>query len=280
MEFTLSINTLAYEGYDLSVALQELANIGVTHVELGFTRGWTEGLTENHFSEDSARRINQQMSDLGLTSVSLSAHIDLTTLNSIDEMKRRIDFGKMLGVQIVNTKVGGVSGRSQFDQNIIHIAEYAQEMNIIVGLENPSEGSDQIITSGATGSEVVRQIGSDFIKLNYDFGNAYTYSKGVVDPAEDYKVALPHACYLHLKDMKKLEKGWEFSQIGAGIIDYPRVFKELVDSNSLLPLSIEQVFIYQVSEDFIVHRMLQPRPLSFINKNLQDSIAFVESLLE
>ena len=34
-----------------------------------------------------------------------------------------------------------------------------------------------------TGAELIRSIGSDFIKLNYDFGNAFTYSKGPVDPA-------------------------------------------------------------------------------------------------
>jgi len=42
----ISINTLAYEGYDLTTALQEISKIGVDHVELGYTRGFTEGLTE------------------------------------------------------------------------------------------------------------------------------------------------------------------------------------------------------------------------------------------
>ena len=37
----ISINTLAYEGYDLTTALQEIARIGAGHVEMGFTRGFT-----------------------------------------------------------------------------------------------------------------------------------------------------------------------------------------------------------------------------------------------
>ena len=41
MNSIISINTLAYEGYDLTTALQEIAKIDVSHVELGFTRGWT-----------------------------------------------------------------------------------------------------------------------------------------------------------------------------------------------------------------------------------------------
>lgn len=279
MEFTLSINTLAYEGYDLSLALVELANIGVTHIELGFTRGFTKGLTEEHFSDKSARKLKKQMVDLGLNSIALSAHTDLTTAESVDEMKRRIDFGKMLGVKIVNTKVGGVSGRDKFEKNIIPIEDHAKSMNIIIGLENPAEGEDQIITSGATGGEVIQEINSDFVKLNYDFGNAYTYSKGTLDPVEDYKKALPYACHLHLKDMKKIENGWAFCQIGDGNIDYSTIFKEMVSNKTILPTSIEQIFIYQASEDFIVTRMSHPQPLSYINKNLKDSISYVRSLL-
>ena len=100
MNPVISINTLAYEGYDLATALQEIAKIGASHVELGFTRGWTEGLTEAHFSEASAMKINRLCSDLGLSSIALSAHIDLTTDDAVDEIKRRIDFGKRIAIDI------------------------------------------------------------------------------------------------------------------------------------------------------------------------------------
>ncbi len=275
----ISINTLAYEGYDLTTALREIAKIGAGHVELGYTRGWTEGLTEEYFSEASAVDINRLLSDLGLSSIALSAHIDLTTEDAVDELKRRIDFGKRLGVKIVNTKVGARSGRNQFEKNIEPIADYAESMNIIIGLENPSEGTDQIITSGKTGAEVVKRIDSDFIKLNYDFGNAFTYSKGEVDPALDYMEALPYACYLHLKDMNKMADGWEFSQIGKGVINYDTIFKELVEGEKLLPLSIENLFIYSASEDFIVRRLHRPLSLLHISTNLKNSIAYVNSVI-
>ena len=279
MEPVLSINTLAYEGYDLTTALQEIAKIGVNHVELGFTRGFTEGLTEAHFSEANAQKINRLISDLGLSSIALSAHTDLTTEDAVDELKRRIDFGKRLGVKIINTKVGAKSARKQYEKNIEPIAEYAESMNITIGLENPAEGTGQILTSGKTGAELVKRIGSDFIKLNYDFGNAFTYSKGQIDPALDYKEALPYACFLHLKDMKKRDDGWAFSQIGQGVIDYDTIFQELVEGEKLLPLSIEHLFIYSASEDFIVQRLARPLPLSHISTNLKNSVAYVNNAI-
>ena len=280
MDPVISINTLAFEGYDLTTALTETAKIGVSHVELGFTRGFTEGLTEAYFSEASAQKINRFLSDLGLSSIALSAHIDLTTKDAVEEIKRRIDFGKRLGVKIVITKVGARSGRKQFEKNIESIADYAESMNMIIGLENPVAGTDQIIESGKTGAEVVKTIGSDFIKLNYDFGNSYIYSKGKVNPVLDYKEALPYACYLHLKDVKKMDDGWEFSQIGEGIIDYDTVFKELVEENELLPLSIEHLFMYRASEDFIVKRLQRPPTLTHIRRSLRNSIDYVNSVIK
>jgi sugar phosphate isomerase/epimerase len=275
----ISINTLAYEGYDLTIALQEIAKIGASHVELGFTRGFTEGLTEAHFSEASAQKINLLITDLGLSCVALSAHIDLTTEEAVDELKRRIDFGKRLGVKIVNTKVGAKSGRRQLEKNIEPIADYAESMNIIIGLENPAEGTDQIIASGKTGAEIVKIIGSDFIKLNYDFGNAFTYSKGKVDPVQDYKEALPYACHLHLKDLKKSSDGWDFTQIGAGVVGYDLILRELVAEKRLLPLSIEQLFIYTATQDLIVQRKAKAPQLSQISMSLKASHDYVKSFI-
>ncbi len=279
MDSEISINTLAYEGYDLTTALREIAKIGARHVELGYTRGWTEGLTEEHFSEVSAVDINRLLSDLGLSCIALSAHIDLTTEAAVDELKRRIDFGKRLGVKIVNTKVGARSGRNQFEKNIEPIADYAESMNIIIGLENPSEGTDQIITSGKTGAEVVKRIDSDFIKLNYDFGNAFTYSKGEVDPALDYKEALPYACYLHLKDMNKINDGWVFSRIGEGMVSYDIILKELVEEKKLLPLSIEHLFIYAATKNLIVQRKAKAPQLDQIRMSLKASYDYVKSFI-
>jgi sugar phosphate isomerase/epimerase len=273
----ISINTIAYEGYDLTTALQEIAKIGARHVEIGYTRGFTEGLTESHFSEAAAIKINRLLSDLGLSSFALSAHIDLTTEDAVDELKRRIDFGKRLGAKIVNTKVGARSGRKKAEENIEPLADYAESMNIVIGLENPAEGTDQIITSGKTGAEVVKRIDSDFIKLNYDFGNAFTYSKGEVDPAFDYKEALPYACHLHLKDMNKLDDGWVFAQIGQGIVNYDLILRELVEDKKNLPLSIEHLFIYTATKNLIVKRKAKAPELEHIRMSLKASYDYVKS---
>ena len=79
--------------------------------------------------------------------------------------------------------------------------------------------------------------------------------------------------------MIKIDDGWEFSQIGKGVINYDRIFKELVEGDNLLPLSIEHLFIYNASKDFIVRRLQRPLPLSHISTNLKNSIAYVSSVI-
>jgi sugar phosphate isomerase/epimerase len=279
VEPVISINTLAYEGYDLNTALTEISGIGARYVELGFTKGYTEGLTEAYFSEAFARETGRRITDLGLSCFALSAHTDLSTENSTDEMKRRIDFGKRLGVGIVHTKVGPRSRQSQFYKNIVPIADYARSMDMIIGLENPAEGADQIIESGKTGAAVVKEIGSDWVRLNYDFGNAFTYSRGKINPAVDYREALPHACHLHFKDFKKSASGWDFAQIGRGVVGYGIILNELIEENKLLPLSIEHLFIYCATRDLVVQRKAKAPELSHISMSLKGSLDFVKSFV-
>ncbi|MFC1799107.1 sugar phosphate isomerase/epimerase family protein [Thermodesulfobacteriota bacterium] len=280
MEYKVSINTLAYEGHDLADALTEIAGIGAKYVELGYTRGFMEGLTEDDFSETAARQMNALLAELGLSCIAFSAHIDLTMDESVDELKRRIDYGKMIGAKIVNTKVGHRTRREHFDKNIVPLARYAESMDIIIGLENPAEGEKQIINTGKGGAAVVKEIDSEYVRLNYDFGNSYTYTCGEVNPAEDYKEALPYAAYLHLKDMKKSAGGWEFTRTGSGIIEYDRIFKELVEEKKLLPMSIEYLFKYSASDDFVVSRKAETPELSEISAGLKASLEYVDAIIQ
>jgi hypothetical protein len=77
-----------------------------------------------------------------------------------------------------------------------------------------------------------------------------------------------------------VDDGWEFSQIGEGVIDYETVFKELVEKNELLPLSIEHLFMYRASEDFVVKRLQRPPTLTHICTSLRNSMDYVNSMIK
>jgi sugar phosphate isomerase/epimerase len=165
-------------------------------------------------------------------------------------------------------------------KNIEELARMAEQMDIIIGLENPAEGENEIIDSGKAGALIIKEIGSSFVKLNYDFGNTFAYSHGQVKPEDDYRKALPYVAHLHLKDVKKNESGWYFSQIGKGAINYDAIIESLIKEKKLLPMSIELPFIFYISHDFIVRRSEKPMELSQITKTLQNSLNYVRETIQ
>ena len=49
---------LAYQGYDLPVAMKEIAVIGARYIEFAFIMGYSEGLSEDTFSMEQARTLD------------------------------------------------------------------------------------------------------------------------------------------------------------------------------------------------------------------------------
>ena len=61
MNLIIAVNTMAFQGYDLSTALKEISALGATHVELCFTKGYVEALSEDYFSEENANTLRQMI---------------------------------------------------------------------------------------------------------------------------------------------------------------------------------------------------------------------------
>ena len=121
---------------------------------------------------------------------------------------------------------------------------------MIIALENPGDGENALIDTGEAGAGVIEKIGSDRIRLNYDPSNVYSYTKGHVKPEQDMLRAMPYVAHFHFKDMKQIEAGWLFSEIGKGVVNYPDIFDVLKKQPELLPTSIEYPKNFKRREDF------------------------------
>ena len=51
MDRIISVSTAAFDGYDLSVAIDEISRLGASHVELAFIQGYMDSFDEDYFSE-------------------------------------------------------------------------------------------------------------------------------------------------------------------------------------------------------------------------------------
>jgi len=71
------------------------------------------------------------------------------------------------------------------------------------------------------------EIGSPYVRLNYDAGNTVSHRPGQVDPAKDALVALPGCGHIHLKDVEARNGGYYFVPIGEGDVDCSMILQSI-----------------------------------------------------
>lgn len=277
MDPIIAVNTMAFQGHDLSVALSEIAGLGATHVELCFTKGYVEGLSEEYFSEKNANSVRQLITDEGLQTIAMAGHIDLGEAQAVEALKRRIDFTKVMGAKMVHTNATQKFNQDIFFRNMEALADFAEEMDMIIALENPGDGEHALIDTGEAGARVVKKIGSDRIRLNYDPSNVYSYTKGKIKPEKDILHAIPHVVHFHFKDMKQIEDGWLFSEIGKGVVNYHDIFITLKNQPEPLPTSIEFPKNFRRKEDFSPMKHPNPPELPEVRNIIKGSLEFIEN---
>lgn len=280
MERILSISTAAFDGYDLPVAIEEIGRLGVAYVEPAFIQGYTEEFGEEIFSASSARRVQAMMDAAGVSCFALSAHMNLTVPGAVEIFKKRMGFARSLGAEVIVTNAGLKKDEEIFLKNMEVLAREAEILDLVIGLENPGDGRENIINTGQDGAPLIKRLGSKWIRLNYDFGNLLSHRFEKVRPEEDSLYALPVSAHLHLKDVKGLAEGWGFTEIGKGAIDYARIFKGMARESSPLPASLEIPLRFTRGPDALPRRGAAPVPLEEIRRVLKRSLDFVKSHLD
>lgn len=270
----VSVNTLAFQGYDPSVMIQVLAELGIQYVEFAFIKGYSEGLSESTFSAKTAKFLKKLLDEYGLKTVALAAHMDLGLKESVEAFKRRMDFANQLGVNIILTNSSTQENRAIFLRNIDELAVRAESVGITIGLENPGDGANNLIGSGEHGAKLIKEINSPFVRLNYDVSNTYSYSKGTIKPENDIQYAHPYSIYFHFKDMKPDENGWIFSEIGGGVINYREIVEFIKMQPESLPIGLEIPLSVRRDKEFNPQKILAPPSLAEIKETVKQSYDF------
>lgn len=236
MASLLAGHTNSYHTYGFDQALEGIARAGFTFVELSAVPGWTE-----HISlEEEPEQVRRRVEGYGLSVASLSAHSDLTTREGVQHGIRAVDWAAAFGLSIVNTAVGGHQSadenESAFLRNVDELASAAESAGVVVALEIHGD----IMACSEVAIPLIRRIGSDSIKINYDTGNVEYYSGR---PAvEDLPQILPYIAHVHLKDTAGGKGNWNFPACGNGSVDFPRVLEILRNGGYEGPLSVEIEF--------------------------------------
>lgn len=232
----VACTTNTYHTYSLDEALSGIARGGFRHVELTAVPGWTEHVT---LTERPAV-LRAKVEEFGLNPLSMSAHSDLTTENGVEHLERAIAFAADLGVQYVNTAIGGHASAdedvSSFLRMADRIVQAAERSGVIVTLE--IHGS--IMASGAKSVQIMEKIHSAQVRVNYDTGNVRFY--GGRQPEEDLPTIVDYVAHMHLKDHIGGKGEWRFPALGHGEVAFGRVFEILRKRTYCGPISVEIEF--------------------------------------
>jgi sugar phosphate isomerase/epimerase len=215
----VSVSTVVLDGHPLERGLDLLAEAGAALVEPAFIEGYTP-FDEDTFREAEARRLARTLAAAGLSVWAISAHLDLGGPDSAEKLRRRLGFAAALGAKILISNATTTDRAPQFRQVISSVLPEFAASNMTLALENPGHGSGALIPDGARGAEVVASFNSQFLRMNYDIGNAASYGARSGAAAEDLAAALPVAAHLHLKDLKDVDGDWVFCPVGQGEVGY------------------------------------------------------------
>ncbi len=236
---------MAFDGYPLETALDELAGLGVRYVEPTSVDKVFQHLVEADFCEARAAWLRDEMARRNLRCVSLSAHMDLTRADSVDRFRRRLEFAHAIGARIVNSIAGPATDLAGFQANILAIAERALDLGLTIALENHGD----LLDRGRQIRQFIGGLGLPAVRVNYDTGNAWYYSKGSINPAAELDELAPIVAHVHLKAPRVDDGVMRWVALGDGLLDLPAISRVLRDRLPGVPVSIE-LSLRQRSRDF------------------------------
>ena len=279
MNNPILISTAAYDGYDLAAIFEEISRVGVDLVEIAFIEGYTAPFTEDYFNDINAAQIKTLLTKSKLKCLSFSSHVDLSRDGIVEVFENRMAFAKRLGANYIVSNAAALQNKSQFMKNIEQLGHTAAELGMVIVLENPGDGKPNVMDSGEPAAHLIKEIGQENVKINYDFGNLLSHCFEKKRPEEDYKFVCDCAAHYHIKDVAFDESGWYFTEIGKGTIDYRRILKELAALPQPVPISLEIPLRIRRAPDASPRRAPLPVDLGEIRYVMEKSVAFVRKAL-
>jgi sugar phosphate isomerase/epimerase len=274
----ISISAAPYDGYEFPAILDSIASCGARYVEPAFIVGYTEAFDESTFSLSNTPKYIDWLKQSGLQCFAFSSHIDLGTPGVETVFARRMDFAKAIGARIINTNAANRSNADGFFRNIRVLVAHAEKLDMIIGLENPGNGEDNLFNLAKDGLSLMEKIGSPNVQLNYDAGNTVSHRPGQVNPAQDAVVAMPGCGHIHLKDVQRRADGYYFVPLGEGDVDCAtilRAAKERLDLN----IAIEIPLRFHRNLAALPCRDKAPAAMAEIESTLRKSLSFVQQQL-
>lgn len=247
-ERILAVNSNCYHGYSIEDAIDGIAAAGFHYIELTATKGWTEHVFPNQ-SFEQLWAVKERLDQAELIPFSMSGHCNLMDDARIYDFLNNIRLAAFFGCTYIVSSIGeahledkAIASNQEVASHIRALVPELERYGLTLVLEvHGDHGSGHILR------EIVEQIGSDRVGINYDTANALFY--GNVNLADDIDASMDHIRYVHLKDKGGARNVWDFPALGKGWIDFPMVFDRLKRAGNYCPFSVEIEFTQAGAEN-------------------------------
>ena len=258
----IAVNSNCYHGYSIEEAIAGIRRAGFHYIELTATKGWTEHVFPD-MPFERLLAIQDELEAAQLRPFAMSGHCNLMDPERIPDFVKNIRLGCDYIVSSIgeaHLKDNAVADNRTVAESIRALVPHLERYRLTLVLE--THGHDH--GTGAVLSDIVRMVGSERVKINYDTANVVFY--GGVDPVADLRACVSDVAYLHLKDKAGAADVWDFPALGKGWVDFPGVFGVLEEAGNVSPFSIEIEFT-----------QAGPKNLAEIDQAVQDSADYLRA---
>lgn len=204
-------------------AWTHLPEIGIRHVEIDVP------------ADDAVDAVRRRLADHGLAASSLGGRCSIEAADAVEVMKPQLATCAALGARICFLSVhAGEADRAEVYGRLHALGAAAAAQNVTVALETHPD----LMSSGDVARQTMAAVDHPNVRVNFDTANIYYYNENVTAPTELAKV-LDHVGAVHLKDSRGRPHTWDFPALGAGIVDFPEVFRMLDDHGFDGPCTME-----------------------------------------
>lgn len=238
-KFQIACMTLPYSQFPLQRALEGIASSGFKYVAWGTThkeQGGERPVIAPDAPPENARALAARCRALGLEPLMMFSGIYPEHDNAVSIFTGRIKQAAAAGIPQVLT-FGHTKGanRELWIKRFKELGPIARDHGVMIVIKQHGGETG----TGAACAEIVRAIGHESIKVNYDAGNVMDYLD--LDPLADIQKCIPEIRSFCIKDHRNFPKDEDCGP-GFGEIDHYKLLNTVAFTGLKMPLCCENIF--------------------------------------
>ncbi len=238
--FKISLFSQSLWAVDLREAIKIAGEVGYEAIEIACR----EPHMTLQMAKEQHREIMKWVKRAGLEVSALSLFTNFTDPDqreySIDSTCEFISLAKYFNTDIVKIMPGGPSSLEATDEDfanfkeaILKCVKVAEKERVRIVVETHLR---MLSDTTSSTQRILGDISSPWFGVNLDICNVFL---GGDDPVESIDILKPRIMHFHIKDARRIDGGYEFTNLGEGEMNYIPILKRLKEIGYSGYLSIE-----------------------------------------